>query len=48
MFILNREDLENMFRNVLNTAIESLDPEQKQEFLQGLIELLETMQDESE
>ena len=48
MIILNRNDLENMFRNVMKSALESLEPEQKQEFLQGLIALIESIQDETE
>lgn len=48
MIILQRRDIENMIRNVVNTAFESLEPEQKLELLQELIQLLEQIQDEIE
>lgn len=48
MILLTRQDIENMIRNVVKTATESLESDQKQELLQDLIELLEDIQGETE
>lgn len=48
MILLTRKDIETMVRNTVKTALESLKPEQKQELLQDLIELLEDIQGETE
>ncbi len=48
MILLNRKDIEGAIKNVITVALESLDPELKQELLQDLIELIEQIQDEIE